>query len=379
MLGKPFAALRKQTVIQTSLFDFTFDPPQDRAGDILYVNSLAFYDLMPKYVFNSRYTKRRSGGQSYRTLDKVAYGFTLNGRRYTNIITPARISRSTRDGGRDGGGDIDMYPGKREQVIEWAVRIAAKRGAGTLLLDTYAGAEFTLYQLQKICAELGHEMSYAQLREGLMVMMKSNIQTICEDGPDQFTASSTLFPLGAIRERQQNSKATRTYVAFHPFVTAGIKDVNFRQIDIKKVTAYPGAIARWLHLKLMHSYVFADGVPGGQTFNLNASTIIACSGAGPFARPRDGIAAVRKALASLHAGGDIEANPAERRHLSPSGSVIDVTFDIRGTRTFAKAVKTSLGAHRVVKERLAARDSAKIEAAAETARRIESAKGALDA
>lgn len=374
MPGKPFAALRKQSVIQTSLFDFTFDPPQDRAADILYVNSLAFYDLMPKYVFNSRYTKRRSGSDNYRTLDKVAYGFTLNGRRYTNIITPARITRPK----RDGGGDIDMYPGKREQVIEWAVRIAAKRGAGTMLLDAYAGVEFSLYQLQKICAELGHEMSYAQLREGLLVMMKSNIETICEDGPDQFTASSTIFPLGAIRERQNNSKATRTYVAYHPFVTAGIGEVNFRQIDIKKVTAYPGAIARWLHLKMMHNYVYADGVPGGRTFNLNASTIIACSGAGPFARPRDGIAAVRKALASLHDGGDIEANPAERLHYSPNGSIIDVTFDIRGTRTFAKAMKTSLGAHRVVKERLAARDSAKAEAANEAARRIEAAKGTLD-
>lgn len=374
MPGKPFAALRKQSVIQTTLFDFTFDPPQDRAGEILYVNSLAFYDLMPKYVFNSRYTKQRSGGENYRTLDKVAYSFTLNSRRYTNIITPARITRAA----RDGGGDIDMYPGKREQVIEWAVRIAAKRGAGTLLLDSYAGAEFTLYQLQKICAELGHEMSYAQLREGLMVMMKSNIQTICEDEADQFTAMSTIFPFGAIHERQHNSKATRTYVAFHPFVTAGIKDVTFRQIDIKKVTAYPGSIARWLHLKLMHSFVFADGVPGGQTFNLNASTIIACSGAGPFARPRDGIAAVRKALASLHEGGDIEANPTERLHYSPQGSVIDVTFDIRGTRSFAKAMKTSLGAHRVVKERLAARNDAKIEAAEETARRIAAANGTRD-
>lgn len=352
MAGKPYVALQKRTAVQTTLFDFTLEPPQATKDAILYVNSLAFYDLMPKCVFNSRYTKQRSGSAKYRTLDKVSYDFTLYGKRYTNIITPARITRTERKGSTPQTYDIDMFPGKREQVIEWAVRIAAKRGAGTRFLDSHAGAEFTLYQLQQICDELGHGMSYAQLREGLMVCMMCNIQTVAEDGADVFTASSAIFPFGAIQERQGTTRATRTYVAFHPFVTAGIRKVEFRQIDIKKASDYPGCIDRWLHMKLMHDYRFVDGSPLGPTFNLNASTIIACSGAGPFKRKRDGFAAIRAAFRRLQDKGDIEPSYEEKPHRDASGLVDDITFDIRGTRAFAKMMKTSLAARNIIQDRL---------------------------
>lgn len=354
MAGKPYIALRKRTAVQTTLFDFTFDVPEGKKGEIIYVNSLAFYDLMPKYVFNSRYTKLRSGSEKYKTLDKASCDFTLYGKRYTNIITPARITRTERKGGVVKTYDIDLFPGKREQVIEWAVRIAAKRGSGTKFLDSHAGAEFTLYQLQQVCAELGHRMSYAQIREGLMVGMMCNIQTVCENDGDTFTANSAIFPFGAIQERQgSGSTATRTYVAFHPFVTAGITKIEFRQIDIKKATDYPGCIDRWLHMKLMHDYRYVDGSPLGPVFNLNASTIIACSGAGPFRRKRAGFEAVREALKRLENGGDIEPNPEERPHYNSRGRVEDITFNIRGTRAFAKMMKASLAVKNILENKSA--------------------------
>lgn len=350
MTARNYALLHKHTAIQTSLFDFTFDPPKD--SDSVYVNSLAFYDLMPKYVFNSRYTKKRKGSEDYRTLQKVSYDFTLYGKNYTNIITPARITRTEKKNGKVVRTyDIDLFPGKREQVIEWAARIAAKRGSGTRFLDAHAGAEFNLYQLQQICAELGHKMSYAQLREGLMVCMMCNIQTVCESDGDVFTASSAIFPFGAIQEPQGRSKATRTYAAFHPFVTAGITKVEFRQIDIKKANDYPGCIDRWPHLKLMHDYRYVDGRPLGPTFNLNASTIIACSGAGPFKRKRAGFAAVREAVKRLETGGDIEPETEEQPHHIGRGQIDDITFNIRGTRNFTKMMKASLAARKVITER----------------------------
>jgi hypothetical protein len=355
MAGKPFTALHRQSLIQAQLFDFTLTPPLQRAEVVLYVNSRNFYDLMPKHVSNSRYTKQRQGGETYWTRDKARYDFSLYGGDYTNIITPARISRTEKNGSSVRVFDIDMFPGRREWAIEWAVRIAAKRGAGTMLLDSHAGAEFTLYQLQRILEEIGHEMSYAQIREGLEVAMKCNIQTLSQSGDTRFKASSAIFPLGAIRERLHSAKAAHTYVAYHPFVTAGIKDLEFRQIDILKVAAYPGAIDRWIYLRLMHDYRYADGVPGGQCFNLKASTILACSGAGPFRRTREGLAAVRKALRRLAEGGDIEPNPAERHHLGPKGAVIDVTFDLRGSRPFARAMKEANGAAKLVAARFAAR------------------------
>ena len=242
---KKFLEFRKENPLQLSLFRL-FDKEKD------YSHTVELYDFIPKYVWGK--SNRIEG----KFLEPITREFVCMKTPYKVVLLPARIQTKT-------GDYIDYFPGKREELVEDALRKLMSDVQG-VFLDDAAGTTFTLYQLQTELKNRGHSYSYDQLKESLEILAKTDIELESEDKETKiiFRAIETLGLSGKDGE-------TQTFVRFSPLVTQSIKKGTFRLINYEKVMSYKTIIARQLHKRMSHFYTQASLT---EKYNILLSTII---------------------------------------------------------------------------------------------------------
>lgn len=264
--GREIKVSKKSFLPQQLSFFGEFLPSED---DHKYSNTIAFYDSMPKYHFDSRGIKelREANGGKY--LDTMVREFEYQNKTNTLIITPARIR--TKD-----GNEREYFPGLREQNVEEALRKLACDQNNAVWLDEEAGVQFSLYQLQKELENTGHSIHIDSLKEALMILNHTIMEVSTKDGK-QAMMSAPLFPLVALINRDQYLEDTdsKCLVKFHPLVTASIKKIDYRQFDYERWMKYKTILARYLDKRLsMH---FSNAAIN-KTYNIKLSTVIQGSG-----------------------------------------------------------------------------------------------------
>ncbi|MGI8545365.1 MAG: hypothetical protein ACR2MD_18060 [Aridibacter sp.] len=120
---------KKSKPIQLKLLELINPSEKD------YSNTIELYDFIPKYVWGK--AERIQG----KFLEPIEREFNCRGQSYQVRIAPARIKDAD-------GISRDYFPGKREELVEDALRKIATAGQG-IFLDDEAGVTFTLYQLQQ--------------------------------------------------------------------------------------------------------------------------------------------------------------------------------------------------------------------------------------
>ena len=242
----------KSKPIQLSLFELVLPSEKD------YSNTIELYDFIPKYVWG------RVERIQEKFLEPIEREFDCRGQSYRVRIAPARIKDSD-------GVSRDYFPGKREELVEDALRKIATAGQG-IFLDNEAGVTFTLYQLQQELKRTGHSYSIAQIKEALMVCVGTNLQLTDTGGHD--VLMSSIFDTIGLQTREDwegQGEKTKAFVRFNALVTISIRNRTFRQFNYEVSMGYQNVISRQLHKRMSHHFTQAGFV---QPFTILLSTVI---------------------------------------------------------------------------------------------------------
>ena len=221
--------------LQLQLFEMALPSEKD------YSNTIELYDFIPKYVWG------RVERIQEKFLEPVEREFECRGGRYRVRVAPARVQDQD-------GVSRDYFPGKREELVEDALRKLATEGQG-LFLNNEAGVTFTLYQLQQELKRTGHSYSITQLKEALMVCVGTILHLTDESG--NAVLASSVFDTIGLQTREdwegQGEKA-KAFVRFNGLVTSSIRNNTFRQFNYEVSMGYQNIISRQLHKRMSHHF-----------------------------------------------------------------------------------------------------------------------------
>ena len=237
---------------QLDLFELLL--PEERN----YSNTIELYDFTPKYYWGK--VERVNGT----LLHPMERDFECRGVKYKVVIQPASI--------KDKDGIYrSCFPGKREELVEDALRKLASEGQA-LFLDDQAGVSFTLYQLQQELKRTGHEYNIGQLKDALLICARTNISVFTESGSSVLVGN--IFETLGLQSREDwkgLGEKTKAFVRFNSLVTRGIKHGLFRRFNYEKSMGYRSVIARQLHKRMAHHYSQASIT---QPYHILLTTII---------------------------------------------------------------------------------------------------------
>lgn len=245
-----------------------------------YSNTIELYDFIPKYVWGR--VNRIQG----KFLEPIERDFNCRGQGYQVRIAPARIKDKD-------GVSRDYFPGKREELVEDALRKIATAGQG-VFLDDEAGVTFTLYQLQQELKRTGHSYSITQIKEALMVCVGTNLQLTDMSGQDILVSS--IFDTIGLQTREDwegQGEKTKAFVRFNAMVTISIRRKTFRQFNYETSMGYKNVISRQLHKRISHHFTQASF---DKPFTILLSTVIKDFGLTAYKKISHNLRDVKKAL-----------------------------------------------------------------------------------
>jgi hypothetical protein len=255
-------------------------------------HTIALYDFMPKYFWGKLQEKRVNG--VFLTPEKR--DFAYSGINYKLVISPASIEEPD-------GSFKHYFPGEREELVEDALRKIATEGSG-LFIDDQAGVAFTIYQLQAELKKRGHTFSYDELKQALMICNATHLKLVTADG--HAVLASTIFETVGMRtfeEWKGTGQKTKCFVRFNSLVTQSIRDHTYRLLNYEKAMTYKSVIARQLHKRLSHHFIYASAMK--PPYNILLSTIIRDCGLKFYKQLRDNLRDVKKALDEMKEKGVI--------------------------------------------------------------------------
>jgi len=295
---------------------FIFPKPEKQ-----YSNTIELYDAIPKYFWGRVSSKDRIGG---RFLSILSREFNFRNKAFTVKITPARMINNV-------GAEKDYYPGKREELVEDALRKMACDGKG-LFLDDQAAVVFSLNQLQKELKKMGHTYSISQIKDAIFICQKTNI--ILESSDGATTLSFQIFETIGLRtwdDWKSTGQKTKCFVRFNTLVTRSIKDGTFRQLNYKECMTYKKNLSRWLHKRMSHLYTQASWKT---SYSILLTTIIRDSGMKRYEKLKDNLSEVRKVCNEMVRKNVLSSFKEERRY---SGrKIIDVKFILKPGYSFIR-------------------------------------------
>jgi hypothetical protein len=295
---------------------FIFPRPEKQ-----YSNTIELYDAIPKYFWGRVSSSERIGG---RFLNILTREFEFRNKGFAVKITPARIQDKK-------GVEKDFYPGKREELVEDALRKMACDGKG-LFLDDQAGVIFSLNQLQKELKKMGHTYSITQIKNALLICQKTNIMLESADG--NTTVSFQIFDTIGLRtwkDWRQSGNKTKCFVRFNSLVTRSIKNGTFRQLNYKECMSYKKNLSRWLHKRMSHLFTQASWK---NTYSILLTTIIRDSGIKRYKNLKDNLNQVRKVCSEMVQKNVLSDFKEERRYCGRK--IIDVKFILKPGYSFIR-------------------------------------------
>lgn len=219
-----------------------------------YSHTIELYDAIPKYVFGK---PERISGMFLKTVERE---FVCRKKGYRLRMTPARISNKK-------GEERDAFPGKREEMVEDALRKMAAdgRNAKAVFLNGQLSVVFSRKALQNELKEHGHTYDYDQLEEAIVTLFGVTI----EINDKQSESTVAFHPIEAYGFKGRDGEDV-TFVKFSPLVTESIQKNTFRLVNYKLLMSYSSTIARHLHKRMSHNFTQAAA---SENYNISINTI----------------------------------------------------------------------------------------------------------
>ena len=248
-----------------------------------YSNLIDVYDMLPKFTASDRKSTDLSQAE---TIRHCRIGNTS----YKVIIRPAIM----RD--EDSGGNVLIYPGEREELVEAVLRKFAVEGQARLN-GKEIGVTFTLYQLQKELKKRKHGYSFVEIREALFVLRGATLECFTGDGIT--VISSGFFSTVALTTKEdwkKNTKSSYCVAMFNPLVTQSVMTMSWRPYNYLVNMAMSSPLARFLHKKMSHNYKQAKA---DTPYSFNLVRFLAESERGLSKRMSENVRAMKNALDHL--------------------------------------------------------------------------------
>jgi hypothetical protein len=302
-------------------------------------NTVEFWDGIPRYSVTRR---AQNALRDEKTGSLPVYKLEFNFQREAFVaeIRPAKLMGAGPDGETI---SIEYYPSSREEIIEEALRkIASQQSYGFLCQfpEDASGVAFSLYELRAELASRGHTLSYAEITESLYILNFSSINIYKKGEPQKAGIASPYIPIlaHATRERVNADPGTRWIVHFHPFITKGILELQYRQFNYELMMSLPNQLTRWLHKYICMKFTAASMT--APPFELHYKTIKRDSGLFKGKKERNFYEDLARALEELKGKGVLAA---WRKSVltGPRGKVLDITYYLTASAEFIKEVKAA--------------------------------------
>lgn len=286
-----------------------------------YSYTMEFYDFVPKFVWGK--SERIQG----HFLHPVERNFEYRNSKYKLVLMPAFI--------KEGESFTAYFPGRREELVEDALRKLMTERNNLQYLNNQASIKFTLYELQKELKQHNHNYSYDQLKDALEILTKTDIEIESEDGNVKliFSPIETFGIKGQAGEKH-------TFVRFSPIVTQSIDAGTYRLLNYEKVMGYKSVIARQLHKRISHHFIQASIT---NDYTILLSTIIRDFGLKKQTRLQQNLQEVVKAIEEMKTSGVIWTYKIEKIFDGSSKSkqpkLLDAKFIINTTPSFVAEMK----------------------------------------
>ena len=289
-----------------------------------YSRSIEMYDALPKYYWGRVKEEDRIEGQF---LQSIKRNFVFRGEEYRITVVPARIEDND-------GVDRDYFPGKREEMVEEALRKLAVDGKG-VYLDEYASVVFTFYELRKELVRMGHAFSLQEVKKALEIC--SGVTLILETADGKAIMKSSMFENVGMRTEDDwkgTGPKTKCFVRFNFLVNKSVTSKTFRYNNYKKLMSYKNNLSRWLFKRMSHNFIQAHRQ---NPYNIMLSTIIRDFGMRSYPRLRTNLEEVRKALNELIKGGTLLK--CEEEIIKEGRKMVDVKFNLIPDMSFVFEMK----------------------------------------
>lgn len=334
---KKYIDYEKTKPEQLDLFSFNNLFPSIREK---YSGTVELYDILPKY-FHDDVEQLRTNGKY---LDIVSRNFIYKKESLTLQLTPALLKQAD-------GSTKAFFPTQREEIIEDVLRKFATDSDRNEFLDDKLSVKFSLYDLWKELKKIRHPYKYAEIREALEILSKTNIEI--KTANDEITFSSNMFETFGIAndntdlkdvENFENKEQQKEYgkkiiyfVRFNSLVSDSVKNKTWRIINYDQCMQYKKAVSRWLHKRISHLFMLRNiELP----YNIMLSTIIRDSGMTRYARIKDNLIQVQKCLSEMIEVGSIDRYELEKIYDSDKiNKVVDVKFLIYISHSFFDDLK----------------------------------------
>ncbi len=332
---------------QLSLFQtFLCNTPDEREK---LSNSIELWDAVPRYsVSRQAMVKMRD---EHGNLPMLELRFEYRGAKFRVAIQPTLIVEQDEAGNtkldkNSKPVSIAYYPSANEELVEEALRkLAVDQDSGFYANEkptARSGVVFSLYQLREELKKRGHARSFDEIKLSLDILSGSNINIIANSptsvnmpfGKSNYLAAMT----GVTRKDMKSDPDKKWMVQFHPFVTASIDKLSYRQFNYHQLMRHTTQLARWLHKQLILKYTFASRF---KPFEIRFSTIKRDSAMlDSYARPRKAQEACDLSVNELKEHG-VLAGIDRRIEAGARGKILDVVYTLIPSSEFVAEVKAA--------------------------------------
>ena len=242
-INKKLEEYKKNKPVQLEFFFLDDEEKREKH----FSRSIEIYDLAPKYNRSKRLERVQD-----KYLEVINKNFAIGDDSYNIVISPARITKKNKNG--EIISEKDFYPGRREELVEDALRKLACDGNGIYLNDgdkNYVGVVFTLYELQQELKRTGHNYNITQIKDAILICNKTNLEISFSGG--RKIKSSTMFEdIGLTTQSDWvgTGKKDKAYVRFNSLITESINSKQFRLYNYEKSMLLKADLARFLHKKM---------------------------------------------------------------------------------------------------------------------------------
>lgn len=314
-----------------------------------YTNAFEFYESIPRFLAGGDKAKYISADGSVAQVKRNADGtsfpierfFTHRERQYSLEIAPTSVKRK--------GKHISVFPGVREEIIEFAIfKIAMEKGyfSGDKTEPNATPDNYIVYtsvyeikkELKKRNNKENSSLNYPQIMEALEVLSKTVYTLKTENESKKGGKVFRLFEgFSWVQDKDsavENSKNATIKIRLNEYVGKAILSKSWRKIGYESIIEENSFLARWFRKYLSLRFTQADNT---KTFNILLSTAINHSGISPYKEVKDSLKFVQMILEKLDIISKVdvqkvwETNPATKRK-----RLTDAKFIIWPSRAFVE-------------------------------------------
>lgn len=312
-------------------------------------NSIELWDAVPRYSISRQAMVKMRDERG--NLPLLQLEFEYRGTKFSVSIQATQIEEKDENNkpkkSKDGKPvTTAYYPSANEELVEEVLRkLAVDQEHGFLINEkstARSGVVFSLYQLREELKQRGHTRSFDEIKLSLDILSGSNIKIIANSPTSidlPFGKSNYLAALTGVTRKDMTIDPGKKWMAqFHPFVTASIDKLSYRQFNYHQLMSHTTQLARWLHKQLILKYTFASRL---KPFEIRYSTIKRDSSMlYNYARPRKAQEACDFSINELITNG-VLATLERRIEAGERGKILDIVYTLVPSNEFVAEVKAA--------------------------------------